>query len=85
LSADAFTVSEADLKALMIPKLAMASQDDTRFVGAVQQMCDLSSEPKQLPIFAGKNHGDSILTATDTASEALRLVDTFLRAYAPPA
>ena len=84
LSADAFTVSEADLKALTIPKLFMASQDDTRFVGAVQQMYDLSSEPKQLHIFAGKNHGDSILTAADTSGEALQLVGAFLSAYAPP-
>jgi esterase/lipase len=84
LSADAFTVSEADLKALTIPKLFLASQDDTRFVSAVQQMYDMSSEPKQLHIFAGKNHGDSILTATDTGDEALRLVNAFLRAFALP-
>ena len=85
LSADVFTVSEADLKALTIPKLFIASQGDTRYVGAVQQMYDLSSEPKQIRIFPGKNHGDSILTTTDTSGEALQLVDTFLHAYAPAA
>jgi pimeloyl-ACP methyl ester carboxylesterase len=84
-SADAFTVSEAGLKALMIPKLFMASQDDTQYVGAVQQMYNQSSEPKQLHIFPGRNHGDAILTAADTGSEAMQLVDTFLHTYAPAA
>jgi len=83
LSADVFTVSEADLKALTAPKLFMASQDDTRFVGAVQQMYDMSSEPKQLHIFPGKNHGDTILTASATSGAALSLVATFLHTYAP--
>jgi pimeloyl-ACP methyl ester carboxylesterase len=84
-SADAFTLSKADLKALTIPKLFMASQEDTQYVGAIQQMYDQSSQPKQIHIFPGKNHGDSILTAADTGSEALALVDAFMRTYAPPA
>jgi pimeloyl-ACP methyl ester carboxylesterase len=83
LSADAFNMGEADLKALTIPKLFMASQDDKQFVGAVQQMYDLSPEPKQLHIFPGKNHGDSILTSADTGGAAMALVDAFLRTYAP--
>jgi pimeloyl-ACP methyl ester carboxylesterase len=85
LSANAFTVSEADLKALTIPKLFMASQDDTQYVGAVQQMYDQSSDPRQIHIFPGKNHGDSILTAVDTGGAAMALVDAFLHTYAPPA
>jgi pimeloyl-ACP methyl ester carboxylesterase len=84
-SADAFTVSEADLKALTIPKLFMASQDDTQYVGAVQQMYDQAPEPKQIHIIAGKNHGDSILTSADTGGAAMALVDAFLHTYAPPA
>jgi uncharacterized protein len=84
-SADAFTVSEADLKALTIPKLFMASQDDTQYVGAVQQMYDQAPEPKQIHIFPGKNHGDSIVTAADTSGAAMALVDSFLHTYAPPA
>ena len=75
----------AELQALTTPKLFMASQDDTRFVGAVQQMYDLSSDPKQLHIFPGKYHGDSILTAPDTGGEAMALVEAFLRTNAPPA
>ena len=82
-SADAFGVSETDLKALTIPKLFLASQDDTQYVGAVQRMYDQSPEPKQIHIFPGKNHGDSILTAADTGSEAMALVDAFLHTYAP--
>ena len=78
LSADAFTVSEAGLKALTIPKLFMASQDDTQYVGAVQQMYDQAPEPRQLHIFPGKNHGDSILTSPDTGGAAMALVETFL-------
>jgi pimeloyl-ACP methyl ester carboxylesterase len=85
LSADAFTVSEAELKALTIPKLFMASQDDTQYVGAIQQMYDQSSEPKQLHIFPGKNHGDAILTAADTGGAAMALVDAFLHTYATDA
>ena len=85
LSADAFTVSEAGLKALTIPKLFMASQDDTQYVGAVQQMYDQAPEPKQLRIFPGKNHGDSILTSADTGGAAMALVEAFLRTYAPTA
>jgi pimeloyl-ACP methyl ester carboxylesterase len=83
-SADAFTVSEAELKALTAPKLFMASQDDTQYVDAVKQMYDQASEPKQIHIFPGKNHGDAILTAADTGSAAMAQVDDFLRAYAPP-
>jgi predicted acyl esterase len=84
LSADAFTVSEADLKALAAPKLFMASQGDTQYVGAIQQMYDMSSEPKQLHIFPGKNHGDAILTSADTGGEAMALVEAFLHTDAPP-
>jgi esterase/lipase len=84
LSADAFTVSEAELKALTPPKLFMASRDDSQYVGAAQQMYDQSAEPKQIHIFQGKNHGDSILTSADTGSEAMALVDAFLHTYAPP-
>jgi pimeloyl-ACP methyl ester carboxylesterase len=84
-SADAFTVTDAELQALTTPKLFMASQDDTQYVGAVQQMYDQSSEPKQIHIFPGKNHGDAILTAADTGSEATQLVDAFLHTYAPTA
>jgi pimeloyl-ACP methyl ester carboxylesterase len=83
LSADVFTLSAAELKALTIPKLFMASQDDTQFVGAIQQMYDLSSEPKQLHIFPGKNHGDAILTSADTGDAAMAIVDAFLHTYAP--
>src|SRR5262245_14383892 len=85
LSAGPFGVTEADLKALAAPKLFMASQGDTRYVGAVQQMYDMSSEPKQLHIFPGTNHGDFILTASDTSNDALQVVFSFLSAYAPPA
>jgi pimeloyl-ACP methyl ester carboxylesterase len=85
LSADVFTISEADLKALTAPKLFMASQGDTRYVGAVQQMYDMSSEPKQLHIFPGMNHGDAILTSVDSGGEAMRLVGAFLHTYAPAA
>jgi pimeloyl-ACP methyl ester carboxylesterase len=83
LSADVFTVSEADLKALTAPKLFMASQGDTRYVGAIQQMYDMSSEPKQLHVFPGANHGDAILTTVETGGEAMRLVGAFLHTYAP--
>jgi hypothetical protein len=85
LSADAFTVSPADLKTLATPKLFMASQRDTQYVGAVQQMSDAASGPKQLRIFPGKRHGDAILTRADTGAEAMRLLGDFLRAYAPAA
>jgi predicted alpha/beta-hydrolase family hydrolase len=84
-SADVFAVSETELKALTMPKLFMASQDDTQYVGAVQRMYDQSSAPKQIHIFPGKNHGDSILTAADTGGAAMALVDAFLHTYAPPA
>jgi pimeloyl-ACP methyl ester carboxylesterase len=83
LSADVFTVSEADLKALTAPKLFMASQGDTRYVGAIQQMYDTAPDPKQLHIFPGTNHGDAILTAVDTSGDAMRLVSAFLQTYAP--
>jgi hypothetical protein len=53
-------------------------------VGAVQQLYDQSAEPKQLHIFPGKNHGDAILTAEDTGSEAMALVDAFLHTSTPP-
>ncbi len=85
LSADVFTVSEADLKALAAPKLFMASQGDTRYVGAVQQMYNMSVEPKQLHIFPGTNHGDAILVSSDTGAEAMQLVAAFLHTYAPAA
>jgi alpha/beta superfamily hydrolase len=85
LSADVFTVSQANLKSLTAPKLFMASQGDTRYVGAVQQMYDQSPQPRQLHIFPGNNHGDAILTAADTGDESMRLVGAFLHAYAPAA
>jgi dipeptidyl aminopeptidase/acylaminoacyl peptidase len=83
LSADVFTVSATDLRALTTPKLFMVSQADTQYVGAIQQMYDTAPEPKQLHIVAGKNHGDAILTSADTGGEAMRVVGDFLRMYAP--
>jgi alpha/beta superfamily hydrolase len=83
LSAGPFGVTEADLKALAMPKLFMASQGDTRYVGAVQQMYAMSPEPKQLRIFPGTNHGDFILAATDTGSDAMQALLVFLQKYAP--
>ena len=63
----------------------MASQDDTQYVGAVQQMYDQAPEPKQLRIFPGNNDGDSILTSADAGGAAMALVEAFLRTYAPTA
>jgi alpha/beta superfamily hydrolase len=83
LSVPGFVVSGADLKALTMPKLFMASQGDTRYVGAVQQMYEMSTEPKQLRIFPGANHGDFILAASDTGSNAMQALLAFLQRYAP--
>jgi pimeloyl-ACP methyl ester carboxylesterase len=83
LSAGPFGVTEVDLRGLAKPKLFLLSHGDTQHVGAVQQLYAWSTEPKQLRIFPGTNQGDAILNASDTGSDALQAMFTFLRAWAP--
>jgi alpha/beta superfamily hydrolase len=83
LSDGAISVSDDALRALAAPKLFMVSQDDTRYVGPVQQMYAMSPQPKQIYIYPGKNHGDAILTLADTGDAAMQRLISFLQAYAP--
>lgn len=83
LSDGAIGVSDDDVRALAMPKLFMASRDDTRYVGSVQHMYEVSPQPKQIGIYPGANHGDAILTAADTGEAAMRHLVAFLQAYAP--
>jgi len=83
LSDGAIGVSDDALRTLAAPTLFMASQGDTRYVGSVQHMYELSPQPKQIGIYPGENHGDAILTAADTGDAAMRQLVAFLQAYAP--
>jgi dienelactone hydrolase len=83
LADGAFSVSEDALRALAAPALFMVSQGDTRYVGAVQHMYEMSPQPKQIHIYPGKNHGDAILTTPDSGDAAMRQLVAFLQAYAP--
>jgi dienelactone hydrolase len=83
LSDGAISVTDDDLRALTMPKLFMATHGDTRYVGAVQHMYDVSPQPKQIEVYPGANHGDAILAFADTGGASMRQLTAFLHTYAP--
>jgi pimeloyl-ACP methyl ester carboxylesterase len=77
------SVTTAELQALTAPKLFIDSQQDTPYVGDVQQMYDTTPQPKQIHIYPGTAHGTAILLYAATSADAMQRLLSFLQANAP--
>jgi dienelactone hydrolase len=76
------SVTDADLKAMSVPKLFIASQDDEPFAGDAQHMYAVSADPKEISIYPGQSHGTAILGGSNGDGPALRILH-FIQQYAP--
>lgn len=74
--------SDDEIKALNIPKLFMASQDDEPFVTDARHMYEIASQPKEMFIYPGNNHGTDIFGGSNGDEPAQRIFH-FLAQYAP--
>lgn len=78
-----FQVSAAELVAITMPKLLIASEDDTIVPSAAtQQMFDLAAEPKEMVVYPGSAHGVQLF-ATNAAAELRQRLLTFVKTNAP--
>lgn len=76
------SVSDQEIQTLRIPKLFLASQTDTPYVTDAQHMYEIASQPKELFIYPGDNHGTDIFGGTNGDEPAQRIFH-FLMQYAP--
>lgn len=76
------SVSDAEIKAITVPKLFIASADDSSFASAEQHMDAVANPPKELHIYPGSAHGTDIFGDSNGDAPA-QLVLHFLAQYAP--
>lgn len=76
------SVSDAEIKALGIPKLFMASETDQPFVTDAKHMYTIASAPKEIYIYPGNNHGTDIFGG-DNGDDPAQRIFHFLAQYAP--
>lgn len=76
------SLSDEKLRGLAMPKLLIASQNDSSFVSDTQHIYNLSPQPKQIVIYPGKQHGTTIFALEHSADSVQRLT-AFLSKYAP--
>lgn len=76
------SLSDEKLRGLVMPKLLIASQNDSSFASDTQHIYDLSPQPKQIVIYPGKQHGTTIFSLEHSADSMQRLT-AFLSKYSP--
>ena len=77
-------VSDQEIQAMNIPKLFMASETDTPFVTDAKHMYAIASQPKEISIYPGNNHGTDIFGGENGDDPAQRIFH-FLAQYVPAA
>jgi hypothetical protein len=75
-------VTDADLKAMKVPKLFLASEGDEEFASDAKHMYDVASPPKEIFIYPGTGHGTEILGGDNGDGPAQRILH-FIAQYAP--
>lgn len=76
------SVSDQELGTLQVPKLFLASQTDEPFVTDARHMYAIASQPKELSLYPGNNHGTAIFGGDNGDDPALRIFH-FIERYAP--
>lgn len=80
-----FQVTASELAALTMPKLFIASQDDSIVpLAATQQMFDLIAEPKELQLYTSAAHGLQLLSTDHAAALRQRLLEFVIANTARP-
>lgn len=76
------SVRDAEIEALKIPKLFIVSAEDVPFVTDAKHMYAIASQPKELYIYPGDNHGTDIFGG-DNGDDPAQRIFHFLVQYAP--
>jgi pimeloyl-ACP methyl ester carboxylesterase len=77
-------ITDEELKAMKIPKLFLASADDTSFALSANHMDEIAGAPKELKIYPGIAHGTALLYG-GPGTEPAQLILRFIEQYAPAA
>ncbi|HET8840650.1 MAG TPA: alpha/beta fold hydrolase [Ktedonobacteraceae bacterium] len=75
-------VSDTELKAMTVPKLFLASEEDEPFVTAAHHMYEIAASPKAIFIYPGLAHGTLMIGGDNGDGPALRILK-FITQYAP--
>src|SRR5581483_3831737 len=78
------SVSDQEVQAMHIPRLFMASETDTPFVTDARHMYAIATQPKEISIYPGNNHGTDIFGGENGDAPAQRIFH-FLARYDPAA
>lgn len=76
------SVSDAEIAALKIPKLFMASESDEPFITDAKHMYAIASQPEEIFVYPGNNHGTDIFGG-DNGDDPAQRIFHFLAQYAP--
>lgn len=82
MSSNGIWLTGDDLRALVMPKLLVASQNDGMAASNTQDIYDASPQPKEMMIYPGRDHGSALFYPEPHDDPIQRLI-AFLGKYVP--
>jgi alpha/beta superfamily hydrolase len=76
-------VSDDELRAIAAPKFLGVAVGDAGVINSMQNIYNLTPQPKELHIYSGKVHGSLLLEAPGVKDQSLPQLYAFLDMYAP--